>query len=141
MAFDDGAIMIAFGDPFTQNRQPALLLLSDDAQLRGLVAETADRGWLVEQRRDPTKITDVMRRIDLRVVLLDDETVAETERGWLLAQLRRQLPGAALLYVAGHHDSLVEKRARAGGAHYYTSKPIHPSEFAEVLKSFLHLHR
>jgi DNA-binding NtrC family response regulator len=132
--------MITPNDNPGGDRHPALLLLSADEQLRALVAATAADAWRVEHLRDPARIADAVRLSDLRLVLLDDETVAEQERGWLLAQLRRHLPGAPLLYVAGHHDGLVEKRARAGGAHYYTSKPIHPDEFAGILKSFLRFH-
>ncbi len=42
-----------------------------------------------------------------------------------------------MLYVAGNHSEVNEKRARAGGAHYYASKPLAYEQFGQVLQSFL----
>lgn len=128
-------------DNLGKDRQPALLLLTADEQLQQLVAETAAEAWRIEHLRDPGKIGEVVLRTNPKVVLVDDEAVADHERGWLLTQLRRHLPAATVVYVAGKHDESVEKQARGGGAHYYTAKPIHPEQFAGILKSFLRYHQ
>lgn len=121
--------------------RPALLLISPDDALVEFVRRIAHPGWRVEHHRDLSHRADILWQPDLRVVLLDDEAIAATDRGWLLAQIRRHRPGAALVYVAANHDGEVEKRARAGGANFYTSKPIHDEQLADVLRSFMRFHR
>jgi hypothetical protein len=74
---------------------------------------------------------------NVRLVILDDQTVQESDRGWLLAQLRKDFSGCSLLYVANDHTEYNEKRARTNGIHYYTSKPIADGQFGKVLQSFL----
>lgn len=69
--------------------------------------------------------------------LLDDQTVDDNDRSWLLAQIRKHFSGTSLLYVAGNQSDGNEKRARANGAQYYVSKPVSLQRFSDVLRSFL----
>jgi CheY-like chemotaxis protein len=118
---------------------PTLLLLSDDEGLTDLVRRVVKRPWkLVRPATNGHVGREVFAQPNVRLVVLDDQTVEESDRGWLLAQIRRHLSGGSLLYVAGSQSDDSEKRARTNGAHYYVSKPLSLERFGYVLQSFLH---
>ena len=117
---------------------PTLLLLSDDTALANLVRGIVKRPWkLVRHGADGYTSRKIFAQSNVRLVILDDQTVEEDNRGWLLAQIRRYFSGGSLLYVAGSHSDDNEKRARTNGAQYYISKPLSFERFGYVLKSFL----
>lgn len=118
-------------------RDPLLLLLTADDLIAELAATFARAPWRLERRSDIDGFADLLRTADIGLVVLDDEIIAEGDRGWLLTQVRRILPDAMVLYVAAEHTSENEKRARAGGASFYTSKPIQPDHLESVLRSFM----
>jgi len=136
----ESSSMVASAGPTESVQKPALLLISADEALVELLRRIAHAGWRFEHRRDSSGTGQLLRQPDLRLVVLDDEAVAAEERGWLLTQVRRNRPGTALIYVAANHDGEVEKRARAGGANYYTSKPIPEEQLADVVRSFMQFH-
>ncbi|MGH7779122.1 MAG: hypothetical protein ACREQR_04760 [Candidatus Binataceae bacterium] len=74
---------------------------------------------------------------NVRLVVFDDSAVAENDRSFLLAKIRKHFSGAPLLYIAASHSDGNEKRARTNGAHYYISKPLATERFSDVLRSFL----
>lgn len=118
---------------------PSVLLLSDDAALEDLVRGVVKRPWkLIRHRGDKFMTREVLAQPNVRLAILDDQTVEENDRGRLLAQIRKHFSGVSLLYVAGAQTDLNEKRARANGAHYYVSKPLSLEQFGHVLQSFLH---
>lgn len=119
---------------------PALLLVSIDDSFAELVGRIAAPGWLVDRHHNPSSGARALSRNDVRLVVFDDQAIAESERGWLLAQVRKHKPGVPLLYIASDHDHETEKIARRGGASYYTSKPIHDQHWTNVLISFMRLH-
>jgi CheY-like chemotaxis protein len=80
---------------------------------------------------------EVFAQPNVKLVILDDQAVAESDRGRMLEQIRRRLPGAPLIYVAASQSEANEKRARASGAQYYVSKPLSAERFGQVLRSFL----
>jgi DNA-binding response OmpR family regulator len=117
---------------------PTLLLLSDDEALAGLVHEIVKRPWkLVRQSAAGYVSHKIFTQPNVRLVILDDQTVEENDRGWLLAQIRRHFSDGSLLYVAGSQSDCNEKRARTNGADYYVSKPLSLERFGRVLHSFL----
>lgn len=124
----------------SQSHRLIFLLLSDDAELASLVASVARQPWQVDQRLSISKGADFWERGSPQLVLLDDSVVPESERGWLLRQIRKYSTQTGLIYIASVHDEENEKRARAGGAHYYTAKPIHGGHLTGVLSSFLKLY-
>ncbi|HJU28315.1 MAG TPA: hypothetical protein VJ718_04045, partial [Candidatus Binataceae bacterium] len=97
----------------------------------------AHQPWRLERRSDIDGLADLLRSAEIALVVLDDAIVAESDRGWLLAQVRRNMPDAMVLYVAAEHSGENERRARAGGARFYTSKPIQPDHLKSVLSSFM----
>ncbi len=105
-----------------------LLLLSDDEALVELVRGIIRPPWKIDHRENLRR-DDLFRQPNVRLVLVDDGVTKEGERGWLLGQIRRRIPGVPLVYVADSHDLENERRARASGAHYYTSKPVDERQF------------
>ena len=117
---------------------PRALLLSDDEELVDFVRRVVKRPWrLVRQKADKFMTREVLAQPNLRLAILDDETVDENDRGRLLAQIRKHFSGVPLLYVAGSRSDDNERRARASGSHYYVSKPLSFDRFGHVLESFL----
>lgn len=129
-------------EPKQTRQSPTLLLLSDDEALTGLVRRIVKRPWkLVRQGAAGYVSHKVFTQPNVRLVILDDQTVEENDRGWLLAQIRRHFSGGSLLYIAGSQSDGNEKRARTNGAQYYVSKPLSLERFGYVLRSFLQAQR
>ena len=126
-----------------ENRlSPSVLLLSDDEVLANFVLGIVKRPWkLVRHGADKYGSREVFTQPNVRLVILDDQAVEESDRGWLLAQIRKHFSGTSLLYVAGSQSDDNEKRARTNGAHYYSSKPLSLERFGYVLRSFLQAHQ
>jgi len=121
---------------------PSLLLFSDDEALTGLVRGIVKPPWkLVRQLANGFTNREVFAQPNVRLVILDDQAVEESDRGWLLAQIRKHFSGASLLYVASLQSDDNEKRARANGAQYYVSRPLALERFGHVLESFLQAQR
>jgi DNA-binding response OmpR family regulator len=116
----------------------AVLLLSDDQTLTDFIGPIITPPWkLVRYGADKYGRREVFTHPNVRLVILDDQTVEENERGWLLAKIRRHFSGTSLLYVAASQSDGNERRARINGAHYYASKPLSLERFGYVLRSFL----
>lgn len=115
-----------------------LLLLSDDQTLAALVARIVKRPWkLIRHGAVEYETHKMFSEPNVRLVVFDDQAVAENDRSWLLGKIRKHFSGAPLLYIAARHSDGNEKRARTNGAHYYISKPLAPERFGDVLRSFL----
>ena len=121
---------------------PRALLLSDDEELVNFVRRVVKLPWgLVRQKAGKFMTREILAQPNLRLAILDDQSVDEDDRGRLLAQIRKHFSGVPLLYVAGSQSDDNEKRARANGAHYYVSKPLSFERFGQVLESFLQAQR
>jgi hypothetical protein len=131
-----------FNHDLDLNRLPRMvLLLSDDQALTDFIGGTVTPPWkLIRYGADKCRSREVFVQPNVRLVVLDDQTVEENERGWLLAQIRKHFSGSSLLYVAASQSDGNEKRARINGAHYYASKPLSLERFGYVLRSFLQHH-
>jgi DNA-binding response OmpR family regulator len=117
---------------------PALLLLSDDEELTEFVHGVVKPPWRLAWYGDGACTSHkVLAQPNVRIVILDDQVIEEKDRGWLLTRIRKRIPNASLVYVAGNHSDVNEKRARGNGAHYYLSKPLSFERFGYVLQSFL----
>jgi DNA-binding response OmpR family regulator len=116
---------------------PTLLLLSDDVALANLVLGIVKPPWKLVRDGAEGYMSQKFARPNVRLVVLDDQAVQENDRDWLLAQIRKHFSGHPLLYVAGNHSEVNEKRARTNGAQYYASKPLVHEQFGQVLQSFL----
>lgn len=116
---------------------PTVVLLSADETLKDLVVGIVEFPWTLSCHASAFTSPEVFARPNVRLVVLDDESVEENELGRLLTQIGRRAQTTPLIYVAVRHNHEKERQARASGAHYYTSKPISPAHFQYVLESFL----
>ncbi len=91
---------------------PTLLLLSRDEEIGALVAAAAKAAWRVAQHHETHAADGVFEEPNVRLVILDDEAVDEHDRGRLLTQIRRRVPNAPLLYIAGGHN-VITRSGRA----------------------------
>jgi|SRR5208337_863987 len=123
-------------------RSLTVLLLSDDEALTNLVLATVRHPWkLVRHGADKYGSREVFTQPNVRLVIFDDQAVAENKRGWLLTQIRKHFSGTSLLYIAAIQSDGNEKRARTNGALYYTAKPLALERFGYILRSFLQAHQ
>lgn len=117
--------------------RPALLLLSADGTLAEMVAGSIQPPWTLAHYQSSGRNHEAFNLPNVRLVLLDDDTVDSNDRGMMLRHIRKYFPSVPLLYVAGDHDGENERRARSNGAHYYAAKPLALDRFGHVLESFL----
>lgn len=122
-AAQDKAIVPPAAAPETQ-QPPAVLALTDDDQLIDLLIKFAGPGARVEAIPDCEQYSDLRTARGCNVVVFDDSAVAQDDRHWLLGRIRNDIPGALLIYVAGHHDADTERAARTAGAGCYLAKPV-----------------
>lgn len=115
-----------------------LAVFSRDGDLLALAERALPASWKLEHVEDLGLSREVLSRPKIELVIVDDESVDEESRGWLLDHIRRFAPYALLIYVAQSHSPEDERRARAYAAQYYTAKPLDPDRTLRVLESFLH---
>jgi len=133
-----GTTLVNTQNPGVIKLAPALLLLSADHELTEFILGLVKPPWRLARYRDSGRASHkVFAQPNVRIVILDDQVVEENDRGWLLTRIRKRIPSASLLYVAGNQSDDNEKRARGNGAHYYVSKPLSFERFGYVLQSFL----
>jgi response regulator of citrate/malate metabolism len=116
---------------------PTIAVLSADSTLAPLVSAIGDHSWRIERASPLHNDFRVLSTPQLRLVILDDEGIEPGIQTWILAQIHKRAPDAAILYVAASHDTVTERQARTNGAQYYCAKPIDRTQFASVLNSFL----
>ena len=116
---------------------PTLLLFSADKELTRLVKNTVTAPWKIELIEDPAIGREALSRPSVRMVIVDDGAVDEEARGWLLDRIRKFVPQALLIYIAGAHTEADERRARGYSAQYYTAKPLDIDRTARVIESFV----
>jgi DNA-binding response OmpR family regulator len=73
----------------------------------------------------------------LRLVVFDDSGIDAAERSWLMARLRRWVPDARVLYVAGAHSPQSESDVRRSGVNYYLPKPVDGALLTKVLHGLI----
>ncbi len=122
--------------PVSQTPPTAIVFTSDDG-LTTLARQAVPSAWKIEVCRDAGIGREVLSHPNVRLVIVDDESVQEETRGWLLDRIRRFVPRALLIYIAGSHSTEDEKRARGYAAQYYTAKPLDTDRTLRVLQSFV----
>jgi DNA-binding NtrC family response regulator len=127
----DGRVPEALG------RTRSILLFTADQGVLELAAAAAPPTWEVQSCTDPQAARDLLTRPSVRLVIVDDEAMADSTRAWLLDRIRRYAPHALVIYVAASHDPESERRARASRVQYYTAKPLDTPRTLRVLKSFV----
>jgi DNA-binding NtrC family response regulator len=125
-------------EPASDAGKPILALLSHDQKLAEIVEVAARSEWSVVNP-EMTQIGDLIREPNVRLVIFDDQSVAPSDRGWALTEIRRCVSRAAVIYVAGDHDQENEKQARTRGVLYYTAKPLIPGDVILLLQRLLNM--
>jgi DNA-binding NtrC family response regulator len=122
-----------------QKRHPSILALSADRELVELLLKTCNGPWKVKVTGDFTSYFSLIPNGDCKVVVVDDEKVLETDRGWLLNKIQNWMPQAFIVYIASHHTPEVERVARSRGAGYYLSKPVDTARLEHLLSGLQRL--
>ncbi len=115
-----------------------MVVFSSDQHVVSLAERALPAGWRLESVDDAVVGREALSRPNIQLVIVDDESVEEDSKGWLLDHIRRLAPRALMFYIAGSHSPEGERRARAYAAQYYTAKPLDPDQILRVLQSFLH---
>lgn len=115
-----------------------MVVFSGDQDVLGLAEKALPDSWKLERVSNMLTSREVLSRPNVQLVMVDDESVPEDSKGWLLDHIHRFAPRALLMYVTASHSPDEEKRARAYAAQYYTAKPLDPDRTLRVLQSFLH---
>ena len=115
-----------------------LALLSNDSQLTETVQAAAGSQWSVV-KPGIAQIISLIHEPNVKLVIFDDQSVAASDRGRALTEIRRCASRASIIYVAGQHDQENEKQARTGGVLFYTAKPLIPSDVNLLLQRLLQM--
>lgn len=133
-AFPDG--MVTYMSSRTRGRSEAMsLVVSRDPELIALMRRSCSAPWCVEARGDWRRIDDIAGKLDVGIVVVDDDVVPEEERSQLIANIHVWFPEGLVIYVAGNHSQAVERLARAGGVLSYTAKPVDVERLEHLLRS------
>jgi hypothetical protein len=116
---------------------PAIVVFSSDSQVVGIAADAAGKDWVVRQTGDIGQAHDILSKLKVRLVVIDDANIAPTVRGWLLEQVRKLAGSALVIYIAEQHDLDGERRARAHPVQFYTARPLDADLVRRVLDSFV----
>jgi len=117
---------------------PILALLSNDEQLTATVQGAAQSEWSLI-KPEMAQISSLIREPNVRLVIFDDQSVAPSDRGWALSEIRRCASKASIIYVAGDHDQENERQARTRGVLFYTAKPLIPGDVILLLRRLVQL--
>jgi DNA-binding NtrC family response regulator len=114
------------------SQNPPVLVLTHDGALVELLTAAFGRNR-IEARFDARSAREALAASNVRLVVVDDGALVESERGWFLDQARRRAPNAFVIYVASNHAPEVERRARTHGVLYYTSRPLETERLGRLL--------
>src|SRR5579863_2591014 len=118
------------------DRRRAIAVFSRDESVMKTIAECIGDSWVIEKFTDPQEGRAFLLNPSVRIVVIDDEAIEESTRGWLLDQVRKRAPHALIAYIAAVHTLETERRARRYRVQYYTSKPMDHERTRRVLHSF-----
>ena len=115
---------------------PSVLLLSSDRTVRDVVACAVGTA-AVYRCSGVGGAHTCLRHALPSLVVVDDRAVDSTERGWLLEEVHRSVPGAFVVYVADRQDAELERQVRARGVTYYTARPLDADRLGRVLAALV----
>jgi hypothetical protein len=118
---------------------PILVLLTRDGELSESVKEAAGSEWTVISL-DVDQLTSLIREPNVGLVIFDDQSVAASDRGWALTEIRKCASRASIVYIADQHDHDNERQARTRGVLFYTAKPLMLGDVSLLLERLLRMH-
>lgn len=117
--------------------EPTVLILSRDGSLFQLVQRAVPETHHIELCNDTSFAHWRLSTGNIRLVVIDDQTVLPNDRCWLLNQIRHRNSDTLVIYIAAKHNAQGEKQARTNGANYYMSKPVDDWRLTHVLRAFV----
>ena len=122
---------------FPVRKEPArtAVVFSRDETIFDLIVYGLSDTWRTLRCMEASDARIYLRRTGVKIVVVDDDAIEETNRGWLLGQAQRWAPRALVAYIAANHSSEVERRVRSRGVQYYLSRPVERELAIRVLRS------
>lgn len=120
-----------------KGRDSAIVVFSADDDILTMAKEAAGENWVVVHSADSSRAHEVLSRLKVRLVVVDDDKIEPEIRGWLLEQIRKHAASALVIYIAAEHDLEGERRARAHPVQFYTARPLDADRVRRVLESFV----
>ena len=115
---------------------PTATVFSRDETIIALIREGLSDGWRTELCAEASEARGCLREAGVEIVVIDDDAIEETVRGWVLDQAQRWAPRALVAYIAANHSYEVERWVRAHRVQYYLSRPVDRELAIRVLRSF-----
>jgi DNA-binding NtrC family response regulator len=118
-------------------RSPRVLIVDDDDVIRaGLLRSLAARGFEVAQADGWAALRERVQAFEPDAIVMD-HLLGDGEGVHLLAQLRGLAPTVPVVILTGHGSINLAVLAMRSGASHFLTKPVDPSELAEVLRSVI----
>jgi DNA-binding NtrC family response regulator len=122
----------------SEGNLPVLALVSNDDKVAETIRSAAGSKWSVINPA-MAQIPALAREPNVKLVIFDDQSVDDSDRGWALTEIKRCASKAPIIYVAGDHDHESEKQARSRGVLFYTGKPLIASHVDLLLQRLLQM--
>ena len=90
----------------------SIAVFSRDASIVKMIARGTSDSWVMENFADPHEGRAFPLKPSVRIVVIDDEAIEESTRGWLLDQVHKRAPDALVIHIAAIHGPQAERRAR-----------------------------
>lgn len=118
-------------------RSPRVLVVDDDDIIRaGLSRSLTARGFETEQADGWASLRERVQVFEPDAIVMD-HLLGDGEGVHLLTQLRALAPAVPVVILTGHGSIKLAVLAMRSGASHFLTKPIDPSELAEVLRSVI----
>ena len=112
------------------------VVFSRDETIFALIVEGLSGKWRTLRCVEANDARLYLREAGVEIVVVDEDAIEETSRGWLLGQAQRWAPRALVAYIAATHSSEVERWVRSRRVQYYLSRPVDRELAIRVLRSF-----
>jgi hypothetical protein len=112
------------------------VVFSRDETILALIAEGLSDAWRTLRCFEASDARLYLRGAGVEIVVVDDDAIEESTRGWLLDQAQRWAPRALVAYIAANHSAEVERWVRSRRVQYYLSRPVDRELAIRVLRSF-----
>ena len=122
---------------FSVRKEPArtALVFSRDETIFALIVDGLSDAWRTLRCVEASDARLYLRKTGVAIVVVVDDAIEETNRGWLLGQAQRWAPRALVAYIAANHSSEVERWVRSRRVQYYLSRPVDRELAIRVLRS------
>lgn len=121
--------------PVRKESARTAVVFSRDETIFALIVDGLRDAWRTLWCVDASEARLYLRETRVEIVVVDDDAIEETDRGWLLGQAQRWAPRALVAYITANHSSEVERWVRSRRVQYYLSRPVDRELAIRVLRS------